>query len=77
MILETLPQVKEFSAEQKLRLIDELWVDVMGEEPDPTEPATSEIVALLEARYQHYLAHPETASTPEEVGRRMRALKKR
>jgi hypothetical protein len=75
MILETLPQVKEFSAEQKWQLIDELWADLVGNSAVPDAESTKEIVELLEARYQLYLAHPETASSAAEVSERMRALK--
>ena len=40
--------------------------------PVVQEPLKSEIVAELERRYQHYLAHPETAVPWEEVSRRMK-----
>ncbi|MBX7209000.1 MAG: addiction module protein [Verrucomicrobiaceae bacterium] len=74
MIAERLPQLLTFTKEEKRQLVAELQEE-LDDDDDPTmqEPLKSEILAELERRYQHYLAHPETAMTVEESRRRMRA----
>lgn len=74
MIAERLPQLLAFTKEEKRQLVAELQEE-LEDEDDPTmqEPLKSEIIAELERRHQHYLAHPETAVPWEEVSRRMKA----
>lgn len=62
-----------FSKEEKWQIFDELQEELMADDPTTQEPLKSEIVAELERRHQHYLAHPETAIPWEEVSRRMKA----
>ena len=73
MIAERLPALMNFSTEEKWQIFDELQEELLADDPTMHEPLKSEIVAELERRYQHYLAHPETAVPWEEVSRRMKA----
>lgn len=76
MIAERLPQLLTFSKEEKWQLMVELNQELMADDPTEQEPFKSELVQVLEERYQHYLAHPETASTWAEVSQKMRAQRK-
>ncbi|MGB0580624.1 MAG: addiction module protein [Limisphaerales bacterium] len=70
MVLETLPEVKSLSAEQKLiltqELLDELHAPAMSPEQDQA------ILEVLDARFEAYQADPSTGSTWQEVRARLR-----
>jgi putative addiction module component (TIGR02574 family) len=76
MIAELLPGLEKLTREQKWQLVEELEEELMADDPTMHEPLKSEIVRLLESRHDQFLAHPETASTVEQVSQRMRAQKK-
>ena len=73
MIAEKLPELMAFSREEKWQVMIELEQELTAGDPTMKEPLKSEIVAELERRWQHYLAHPETAVSWEEASRRMKA----
>ncbi len=60
-----------FSKEEKWQVFEELQEELLADDPTMHEPMKSEIVAALERRWQHYLAHPESAMTLDEARRRM------
>lgn len=69
MSLADFPQLQKLSDPEKIELIHELW-DSMA--PPPGTPARDEeLAALLEARWQEHLAHPEDALTVEEFKKLM------
>ena len=72
MILEKLPEVQQLTPSEKSQLVEELWDCWLPREDDETRAAT---IALLEARMAHYRQHPETASTWDEVKRRIERLR--
>ncbi len=51
-------------------LVDELWADLLTDQPGTADPA---ILAELERRMADYQAHPETATTWEAVRARLLA----
>ena len=59
MLLERLPEVQSLSAEDKWRLIDELWSD-LAREVESAAP-DSNVIELLEQRYSDYLKDPSQA----------------
>lgn len=71
MIFERFPDIQKLTKAERMELYCELQDIVVAENelihPDP------EIVALLEERHRHYLAHPETARPASEVMARLRA----
>jgi hypothetical protein len=71
MIAERLPELLSFSKEEKWQVFEELREELLADDPTLHEPFKSEIVAELEQRWQHYLAHPESAMTLDEARRRM------
>ncbi|MBX7207752.1 MAG: addiction module protein [Verrucomicrobiaceae bacterium] len=75
MILETLPVVQQLSADDKIRLWEELWDQIAADES--RWPAREDHLALLNERLEHYRAHPETASTWEDVQRRFEESRRR
>jgi putative addiction module component (TIGR02574 family) len=76
MIAERLPELLSFTNEEKWQLIDELQDELLADDPTMQEPLKGEIIAELERRYQHYLAHPESAVPWEEVSRKMKAQRR-
>ncbi len=76
MIAELVPGLEKLTREQKWLLVDELQHQLLADDPTEQEPLKSEIVAELESRYQHYLEHPETAVTLEQLSDKIRGLKK-
>jgi putative addiction module component (TIGR02574 family) len=76
MILERFPEVAQLPEDEKWQLMAEIEDDLFGKDPATREPLKSQIVRLLEARMQHYREYPETASSWEEVSRRMLAQKR-
>ena len=76
MIAERLPELKSFSMEEKWQLVDELQEELLMNDPTMQEPLKGEIVATLERSRQHYLDHPESAISLEELTGRIRSLKK-
>ena len=75
MILETLPVVQQLSADDKLRLWEELWDQIAVDES--RWPVREDHIALLNERMEHYRAHPETASTWEDVQRRFEEFRRK
>ena len=69
MIAERIPQLKDFTTEEKWQLMVELeeecWAD------DRVGPRADAILAELERRRAHFAANPESAMTLEEARRRM------
>jgi putative addiction module component (TIGR02574 family) len=59
MLLERLPEVQALSADDKWRLIDELWSD-LARELESAGP-DSNVVELLEERFSDYLKDPSQA----------------
>lgn len=70
MILEKIPELQHLTAKEKIILAEELWADAgdAGAELPPTE----EHIKILEERWQNYLDDPNSASTWEEVKKRLR-----
>ena len=65
MKLKEFPQVMALSTQDKLKLIDELWVSI---EPELQEVEVSqEEKALLDDRWEKFLANPESALTIDQV----------
>ena len=71
MILERFPDIQKLTKEQRVELYCELQ-DIVVEENELIEP-DPELLAVLEERYQEYLANPELARPAEEVLARLRA----
>ncbi len=69
MILERFPELLKLSEDEKQQLCSELRGTFFIDEP-VTDP---DLIAILEARHQHYLAHPETARPWSEVRAELRA----
>lgn len=76
MIAERIPQLKDFTREEKWQLVDELEQELTSDDPTMQEPLKSVIFAELERRWQHYQKHPESAMTLDEARRRMFASRK-
>jgi putative addiction module component (TIGR02574 family) len=72
MILEKVPEVKRLSVDEKWRLIDELWQELV---PRAEHEPRAEIVELLEARMAEYRQNPALASPWSEVKSRLRAAR--
>lgn len=64
MILEQHPQLALLSADEKLQLIDELWLVLDAEEG--LKP-TREFIAELNRRMEEYRRDPSTGRTWEQV----------
>ncbi len=60
---------------EKLMLAEELFAETTYSDYDVIE--SDEHRKILEDRWQHYLEHPETASTWEEVKERIREISSR
>lgn len=69
MMVEIFPEIGRLSIEEKRRLMNELWEEVVRSEDRP-DPA---MVKLLEERWRHYEQHPESAVSLEEFRRRIGA----
>ena len=69
MIAEKLPDLKKLTVSEKKQLLEELWDDIRhSEEELPIESST---LQLLEQRREEYIADPDSASTWEEVKKRL------
>ena len=69
MIAEKLPDLKKLTVSEKKQLLEELWDDIRhSEEELPIESTT---LQLLEKRREEYIADPDSASTWEEVKKRL------
>jgi putative addiction module component (TIGR02574 family) len=65
MKLAQLPQVMALSTEEKLALIDELWISI---EPELDRIPVSEVEKqLLDERLAEHAAHPEDTLTLEQL----------
>jgi putative addiction module component (TIGR02574 family) len=72
MILETLPAVMQLSPRERSQLVEELWEEWLPRDDDQTRSA---IVELIDSRMAHYRMHPESASTWDEVKKRIEQLR--
>ena len=72
MIIDKILDVKRLSMREKLMLAEELFAETAYSDCDVIE--NDEHRQILEGRWQHYLEHPETASTWEEVKKRIREI---
>jgi putative addiction module component (TIGR02574 family) len=72
MIIDSLPEVKGLSPEEKWQLAEELWGELM---PGEVEARDNAIELLVNERMEHYRAHPETATSWEELRQRINDLK--
>lgn len=72
MIIDSLPEVQGLSPEQKWKLAEELWDELIPEKISDRDDAIEE---LINQRMRHYKEHPETASSWEAVKSRLNALK--
>ena len=68
MIIEKIPEIQSLTAEQKTALARELWSEA---EADSTNPEREAQLRILEERWKHYENNPGTASTWDEVKRRI------
>jgi len=69
MIAEKIPAVKDLTPAERLQLAAELWGSVA--ESQDQIPVADEVKRLLDARFAHYQKHPETATTWDELKRRL------
>ena len=69
MILEKFPEVQRLSPSEKLQFVAELWNDL---ESHPTEvPVSSEVIAELDRRMEHFKQHPDEFTTWDAVKNRI------
>ncbi len=73
MILERLPDVQQLSPSDKRRLAEELWDELLPRQPLTTNDDALE--KLLDVRHHDYELRPDTASSWEEVRRRLNAAR--
>lgn len=74
MILETLYQVRQLSIEEKRKLAEELWDEVLPRAP--LTPSDDALERLLDLRNTAYQANPASAETWEIVRARLNAARK-
>jgi putative addiction module component (TIGR02574 family) len=74
MISEKFPGLLELPTEDKWRVVHELWQSLAREAG--LEPADPEIAALLEERFQAYLADPTQAIPANEMWERLELQKR-
>jgi putative addiction module component (TIGR02574 family) len=73
MTLADLPQIQALPAQEKLQLLDELWLDI-AHTVDSLE-VTAEERNLLDDRWNRFLNNPSSALTLEEFQNRLHALR--
>jgi putative addiction module component (TIGR02574 family) len=73
MTLADLPQVQALPAQEKLQLLDELWLDI-AHSVDSLE-VTAEEKTLLDDRWNRFVSNPSSALSLEEFQDRLRALR--
>ncbi len=66
MILEKFPEVQRLSPSEKLQLISELWNDL-----DSQVLVSSEVIAELDRRMEHFKEHPDEFTTWDAVKQRI------
>jgi hypothetical protein len=74
MIAETIPALKDLSAEQKVILAAELWHDAV--DVHDNQAADPKLIAALRERLAYYKQHPDEVSTWEDVRARVLARKR-
>ena len=74
MLIEKLPEVQSLPAEEKWRLIDELWQDLAQQVED--EAPDTKVIAFLENRFADYLADPSQARLIDETFSRLAERKR-
>jgi len=72
MIIDSLPQVRDLSPEEKWQLAEELWDELI---PNVNESRDNAIEKHIESRMNHYRRHPETASSWESLKERIESLR--
>ena len=72
MIIDNMPNVKQLSMREKLMLAEELFAETEYSDNDVIE--SEKHLEIIEDRWQHYLRHPETASTWDEVRERIKKI---
>ena len=72
MILESIPQIRNLTPEEKLALSDELWQDVVGESYLETDP---DLVSKLQERLSEYQKDPKQAVSSDEMKARFKRNK--
>lgn len=55
----------KLATEEKIQLINELWLDVVSETED--DPISTEFAAELQSRVASYAANPENVYTVDQV----------
>jgi putative addiction module component (TIGR02574 family) len=68
MIIDSLPEVKGLSPEEKWQLAEELWGELMPREIEARDHA---IELLVNERMEHYHANPETAISWEGLRQKL------
>jgi hypothetical protein len=79
MIAERLPKLAAMSREEKWEVYIELGSELNGQDdPHFEDPETkAAILKLLEERWAHYEAHPETVIPISELKERMKTWKEK
>jgi len=72
MIIDSIPEVKDLSPQEKWQLAEELWDELM---PDELGARDDAIERLIEARKSHFEQHPESATSWTELKQRLDALR--
>ena len=68
MIIDKISGLSQLSTQEKNELARELWEQA---EADLSNPESQAQIRILNSRWKHYLANPETASTWSEVKDRL------
>ena len=69
MISEKIPQIRELTEEEKLQLAEELWESASTR--SEAFPITEEQKKILKNRWKDYKDDPESASSWDEVKKRV------
>ena len=71
MIIDSIPEVKSLSPEEKWQLAEELWDELI---PGDLEARDQAIERLIDARKRHFAEHPESATTWADLKKRLEIL---
>ncbi len=69
MIAEKIPAVQDLTPAERLQLAAELWGSVADSQDQI--PIADDVRKLLDARFEQYRLHPESATTWDELKRRL------
>jgi len=75
MIAERLPELANFSKEEKWQLMVELEQELAGYDATLEEPLKSEIGCILNERLAHYHTNPQSGISLDEMTALIRAEK--